>query len=296
MARIICCGEGMLELSRHGDDWKLGYGGDTLNTAIHLARLGHDVAYLTAVGADPFSEQLRRDWESEGLDVSLVLTHPTRNAGLYAITTDDLGERSFAYWRDNSAARVLFDLADSDVRRQAASGCDLFYFSLISSAILSDNGRVALLMLADMVRGEGGRVAFDGNYRPRLWESNCLARTMRDAGIRVADVGLPTLEDENALSGEHGPAEVASHWRGLGCAETVVKLGPLGCLLPDGTMSDPERALDPLDTSGAGDAFNAGYLSARLQGSSVAEAAKEGHRIAAWTIMRRGAIPPRDAA
>lgn len=295
MARIVCCGEGMLELSRRGEDWKLGYGGDTLNTAIHLARLGHDVAYFTALGTDPLSAKLRADWEAEGLDTSLILTHPTRNAGLYAITTDDAGERSFAYWRETSAAREMFDLADTDVRRRVAGGCDLFYHSLITTAVLNDNGRIALLLLAGMIRNQGGRVAFDGNYRPRLWETPEVARAMHDGAIRAADIGLPTLEDEQALSGAVDADTVAAQWRRLGCKETVVKLGADGCRLPDGKVVPPPRALNPVDTSGAGDAFNAGYLDALLRGATPDEAALAGHEVAGWTVMRPGAIPARDS-
>jgi len=295
MARAVCCGEGMLELVRRGADWKLGYGGDTLNTAIHLARLGHDVAYFTALGEDDFSERLLEDWRAEGLDTSLVLRHPTRTAGLYGITTDAAGERSFTYWREGSAARELFDLADSEVRQRAIAGCDLFYYSLISAAILPDNGRIGLLTLADMVHGEGGQVAFDGNYRPKLWESVATARGVHDGAIRAADIGLPTLDDEMALSGAPDADAVAVHWRGLGCAETVVKLGAAGCRLPDGRVIAPERVLEPVDTSGAGDAFNAGYLDARLRGVEPAEAAAAaGHALAGWTILRPGAIPPRE--
>lgn len=295
MARIVCCGEGMLELSRRGEDWKLGYGGDTLNTAIHLARLGHDVAYFTALGSDPLSDKLRADWEAEGLDTSLILTHPSRNAGLYAINTDDAGERSFAYWRETSAAREMFDLADTDVRRRAAAGCDLFYHSLITTAVLNDNGRIALLLLAGLIRNQGGRVAFDGNYRPRLWETLELSRAMHDGAIRAADIGLPTLEDERALTGAVDADAVAEAWQRLGCKETVVKLGADGCRLPDGKVVPPPRALNPVDTSGAGDAFNAGYLDARLRGATPEEAALAGHEVAGWTVMRPGAIPARDS-
>jgi 2-dehydro-3-deoxygluconokinase len=296
MARIVCCGEGMLELSRQGDGWKLGYGGDTLNTAIHLARLGHDVAYLTALGGEPFSEQLRENWAAEGLDTSLILTHPTRNAGLYAIVTDDQGERSFTYWRENSAARELFALTDASLFNRVAQHCDLFYFSLISAAILPPSGMVSLLLLANMVRDSGGRVAFDPNYRARLWDDAGTAIQVRDGAIRVADFGLPTLSDETALSAQADSTEVAAHWISLGCQETVVKLGADGCRLPDGTIIAPNEVLSPVDTSGAGDAFNAGYISARLGGQSIAEAARAGHELAAWTIMRPGAIPPPDPA
>jgi 2-dehydro-3-deoxygluconokinase len=116
----------------------------------------------------------------------------------------------------------------------------------------------------------------------------------RDAALLVADIGLPTLEDERAFSGATTPDEVAAHWRRLGCAEVVVKLGADGCRLPDGDVVSPETVLKPVDTSGAGDAFNGGYLAARMRGARIEDAAQAGQALAAWTIMRPGAIPPRD--
>lgn len=293
--RAIFVGEAMLELSRDSDRWRLGYGGDTLNTAIHLARTGVDVAYLTALGDDPFSAEMKREWEIEGLDVSLVLTHPARHAGLYAIDTDAAGERSFTYWRDHAAAREMFDLPSMAGVLQAAERADLLAFSLITLAILPPNARAQLLALAGRVRANGGKVAFDGNYRPRLWNDPMEARVARDAAIACADIGLPTLEDEAALSGSRSAEEVAAHWQGIGCAETVVKLGAEGCRLPNGAIIAPAATLSPVDTSGAGDAFNAGYLGARLKGDPIEDAARAGHALAGWTIMRPGAIPRRDS-
>ena len=298
MARIVCCGEAMLELSRHGGDsmgWRMGYGGDTLNMAIHLARSGHYVACLTALGSDPFSAELAAAFASEGLDTRLVLTHPVRGAGLYAITTDDHGERTFTYWREASAAREMFALPAMAAASEQAANARLLVFSLISLAILPDAGRIALLGLAARVRRNGGQVAFDGNFRPRLWDAPDLARAWRDRAIRSADFGFPTLEDETMLSGETSADAVAAHWQGLGCTETMVKLGSAGCRLPDGTILPPTETLRPVDTSGAGDAFNAGYLDARLQGAEPAEAACQGHALAGWTIMRPGAVPARDS-
>ena len=295
MARVVLIGEAMLELARKGADWRLGYGGDTLNTAIHLARAGHDVAYFTAIGSDPLSAGLKAQWAAEGLDTGLVLDHPQRNTGLYAISTDPAGERSFSYWRDSSAAREMLALSGSGAALEAAEGADLIAFSLITLAILPPAGRRDLLALARAVRERGGEVAFDGNYRPRLWDSASEACAARDAAIAVASIGLPTLEDETALSGEATAEAVAAHWQGLGCAETVVKLGPAGCRLPDGRLSAPAAVLAPVDTSGAGDAFNGGYLAARLDGADPFAAAVRGHAVAGWTIMRPGAIPPQDS-
>lgn len=296
--RIVVIGEAMLELTRKGDGWRMGYGGDTLNTVIHLARAGHDAAYLTALGDDPFSRDMREKWAAEGLDCSMVLTHPTRQAGLYAISTDASGERSFTYWRDSSAAREMFALPGMANALARAEHADLFVFSLITLAIIPRDARSELLALTRRVRERGGTVAFDGNYRPRLWASVGDALAARDAAIACADIGLPTLEDEALLNSSPSVLredEVAAHWQALGCKEVIVKLGARGCRLPDGTVLAPPETFEPVDTSGAGDAFNAGYLSARLGGAAINDAARTGHTLAGWTIMRPGAIPAQDS-
>ncbi len=285
----------MLELYRAAGHWELGFGGDTLNTAIHLARGGHAVSFMSALGTDPFSADLRARWEAEGLDCGLVLTHSNRQAGLYAISVDPDGERSFTYWRESSAARALFEIDGAEIAMQRAARADLLVFSLISLAILPDSGRANLIALAQQVRANGGRVAFDGNYRPRLWSSRQDAVAARDSAIAIADIGLPTFDDEAMLSGAASVSEVTAHWQRLGCREVVVKTGAAGCELPGGIVCPPEYGLRPVDTSGAGDAFNAGYLGARMRGTDPAEAARAGHALAGWTLMRRGAIPARDA-
>lgn len=293
--RIVIVGEGMVELSRaDGDLWRLGYGGDTLNTAIHLARLGQDVRYATALGEDVFSDDLLRDWAKEGIDTSLIQRDPARMPGLYAISTDAQGERSFAYWRGESAARRTLSLPGADAVMAAAERADLLLFSLITLAILDDIGRDRLIALAERVRAHGGRVAFDGNYRPRLFRDQAEAQALCRRAVAVCDIGLPTLEDEAMLNGATSAADVQARWQGLGASEVVVKLGAEGCLLSDIGIVPPPQRLSPRDTSGAGDAFNAGYLAARLAGLSPGDAAVRGHRLAGWTVMRPGAIPARD--
>jgi 2-dehydro-3-deoxygluconokinase len=295
MPAVILVGEGMLELSaRPGGLWQLGYGGDTLNSAIHLARSGCSVAYASALGSDAFSGNLRAQWDAEGLDCSLLLTDPTRSTGLYSISLDAAGERTFSYWRSDSAARQMFALPDSESLAERLAGADVLGFSLISLAILPMEGRHRLLEAARAVKARGGTVLFDGNYRPRLWADVAEAAAWRDRAIACATIGLPTLEDEVLLGMPSDMHEIAAHWQACGCVETVVKLGAEGCLLPDGTQVQPPEVLQPVDTSGAGDAFNAGYLAARLAGASPHDAALKGHRLAGWCVMRPGAIPPRD--
>jgi len=296
--RACLIGEGMLELSRAAGDssggWRLGYGGDTLNTAIHLARMGMEVSYVTALGSDPFSADLRAAWIAEGLDPASLLTDPARNVGLYAIRTDDAGERTFSYWRGESAARGMFGLPGVAEVLERAETADLVAFSLITLAILPPAGREALLAFCRRARTRGAKIAFDGNYRPRLWGSAAEAAAARDAAIAVCDIGLPGLDDEQALSGAASAEAVAEHWRAAGAVEVVVKLGAAGCLVPGGEVIAPPHAVTPVDTSGAGDAFNAGYLYARLAGEAPPLAALAGHRLASRVVMRSGAIPAPD--
>lgn len=295
-SRIVCVGEAMVELSPQHRDWHVYYGGDTLNVALHLTRLDHRVAYFTALGSDPFAGRMRSDWAREGMDVSLVLSHPQRSTGLYAIETDGKGERRFSYWRGESAARELFDCEGIEQAEAEARKADLLSFSLISLAILPDAGRERLLALASDVRAAGGKVAFDSNYRPRLWQSADAAREWHARALTVADIGLPTLEDDRALGAGDSAEAIADHWHRGGAGEVVVKMGTEGCLLPDGRIMEPPVPLIALDTSGAGDAFDAGYLAARMRGASPGESALQGHKLAGWTVMRQGAIPPRDHA
>ena len=295
--RIVCVGEAMVEISPRGGGWEVGYGGDSINQALHLVRFGHDVAYLSVLGSDPFAGQMRAAWGREGMDTSLVLADPDRTTGLYAISIDARGERQFSYWRSDSAARRLFSHPDSVGAVATATQAEALAYSLISLAILPEEGREALLGLARAVRAGGGKVAFDGNYRARLWQSADEARLWRDWAAREADFGFPTLEDEEQIAGHPvEPSAIAAAWREAGCGEVVVKLGAQGCLLPGGEIAPPHATLQPVDTSGAGDAFGAAYLSCRLRGGSTDEAALAGHELAAWVMMRTGAIPPRDHA
>jgi 2-dehydro-3-deoxygluconokinase len=296
-ARIVCLGEAMVELSPRQGRWDVHYGGDTLNVALHLTRLGYDVAYLTALGGDPFAGAMRGAWGREGMDVSLVLADPERTTGLYSIETDERGERRFSYWRGESAARRMFLAPGIDNALATAGRADLLFFSLISLAILHDEGREMVLNLARQVRVGGGKVAFDSNYRPRLWERPETARIWRDRAAAVATFGLPSLDDEKRLGEGTETAEmVRDHWLTWGCKEVVVKLGSGGIMLPGGTVAQPDAQLHALDTSGAGDAFDAGYLAARLRGCPPEQAAAHGQRLAGWTVMRQGAIPERDHA
>jgi 2-dehydro-3-deoxygluconokinase len=296
--RVACIGECMVELAQvDAGLFRRGFGGDTLNTALYLSRLGVDTSYVTALGDDPLSDGMLAAWRAEGVKTDEVLRAKGRMPGLYMIERDAHGERSFLYWRDRAPARELFDLAD-DAALDRLAGFDWLYFSGISLSLYGETGRAKLRELLAAARKRGGRVAFDGNFRPRGWPDKDMARRTFNAILPLVDLALPTLDDEQMLFGDADADACLARLKGAGIKEIVVKRGPLGCRIDvDGAVDDmpPPHVVQPVDTTAAGDSFNAGYLAARIKGMAPRDAALAGHRLANAVIMAPGAVIPREA-
>jgi 2-dehydro-3-deoxygluconokinase len=300
MIRIASVGECMIELRHRGAaELDLAYGGDTLNTAVYLARLTRGrkvrVDYVTALGDDAYSEGMLRAWRGEGIGTDLVARLPGRLPGLHTIRTDAQGERSFTYWRSAAAAREMLGGERAEQVASALEGYDLLYLSGITLSILDPPQRAALGAIAERVRERGGRVAFDGNYRPVGWPDAGAARAAFDEMLKRVDLALPTLDDEQALFGVKDALECAERLHGHGVAEVAIKLGQAGCFLSSAEFTG-EIAAEPVDrivdSTAAGDSFNAGYLAARLSGADPPAAGRLGNRLAARVIAHPGAIIP----
>lgn len=301
---VVAVGECMLELShltasgerRLGAGWCLGLGGDTYNTAVYLSRSGLPVRYLSVLGVDPYSAEMLAIWRAEGLDTGLVLRHPGRLPGLYAIHTDGNGERSFTYWRSHSAARALFDLPEAGRALRAAEAAGLLYLSGITLSLFDAERRRRLVDLAGRVRARGGAVAFDPNYRVAGWDDAAAARAAIGEIAPLVSIALPTADDEERLFGAASADQVIDRWQRYGAGEVVVKRGAAGCRFGSGSQRfDVPAAEVPqvIDTTGAGDAFNAGYLAARVGGAGARAAARAAAHQAAQVIQHHGAIVPR---
>lgn len=290
---IVSVGECMIELSAAGNgEWRMGFAGDTLNTLWALRALvpkGTGATYASAFGDDPFSGDQVAFFEKNGIGIGSSPIISGARPGLYAITLNG-AERSFTYWRADSAARQLA----SDPVRLAENlvGRELVYFSGITLAILDGHARRALFSAVAKARREGSIVAFDPNYRPRLWKSPEEARAEFAEALAVTDIALPTFPDEQMLHGDGTARETAVRLAEAGVSEIAVKDGdrPAIVLSRDASEDIPAMTVDAVDTTGAGDAFNGGYLAARLAGHAPAEAARRGHRVAAAVVQVRGAL------
>ena len=299
---IALIGECMLELTRQAQaqmgsslPMNLSYGGDTLNCAVYLARQGVAVDYVTALGDDPMSAWMAAQWREQGVACDLIDYQPNAVPGIYLVETDDQGERSFYYWRDSAPARRLFDdpaRADHLFAQLAAHRC--ICVSGISLAIYSESSRQRLFAKLAQYRGNGGKVVFDSNYRPKLWSGEEVTRQSYEAMYKLTDIALPTIEDEQQVFGDADQNGVIDRLHSWGVAEIALKMGPRGCLVVSGDTRELVAAnkVAVVDTTSAGDSFNAAYLAARLSGQSVSGAAKAGHRLASVVIQHRGAIIP----
>jgi 2-dehydro-3-deoxygluconokinase len=300
MIRVASIGECMIELRhRSAAVLDLAYGGDTLNTAAYLARLLRNrdvrVDYVTALGDDAYSDGMLAMWRDEGIATDLVARLPGRLPGLYTIRTDARGERTFTYWRSASAARDMLRGPRAEQVAGALQGYDLLYLSGITLSILDPAQRAALVAIADLVREHGGRVTFDGNYRPVGWPNPEAARAAFEEMLERVDIALPTLDDEQALFGVKDARECAERLHRRGVAEVAIKLGQRGCFLSS-AKSAGEIPAEPVqvvvDSTAAGDSFNAGYLAARLLSADPPRAGRLGNRLAARVIAYPGAIIP----
>jgi len=302
MRRLVAIGECMIELREClADRPSLGFGGDTLNTAVYAARMAHgglDVAYATALGHDPFSARMMAQWRAEGVATDLVRRLDGRLPGLYAIETDARGERRFYYWRDRAAARdLLLPEAEGDALLERIGAADLIYLSGISLAVLDAAQRERLLAALARHRAAGVRIAFDTNLRPALWTDLATADTWLDAALRTADIALVSLDDEQRLQADRGPGACAGRIAALGPREIVVKQGAAGALLQvDGAQQPvpPVRAPHVADTTAAGDSFNGAYLAVRLMGGNPVDAAAAGAKLASHVVRHVGALIPKE--
>lgn len=293
---IAAIGECMIELSSSGDaGWNMGFAGDTFNTLWALAALNEDrqATYVSAFGDDPFSRDQIGFFARNGIGIGASPRIANARPGLYAITLTG-AERAFTYWRGDAAARRL--ASDPAKLDESLKNQSLIYFSGITLAILDADARKVLLAAIGKARAEGSLVAFDPNYRPRLWHSVEEAQAAILEALAFTDIALPTFPDEQMLFGDATPAATAARL-GHAVGEIVVKDGENPALVVAQGSAESVPATHvaaPVDTTGAGDSFNGGYLAARLAGHSPAESARRAHRVAAGVVQLRGALAPFD--
>lgn len=301
--RFAAIGECMIELKPQQERYfAMGFAGDTYNTSLYMARYNNEinleVHYVTALGTDPYSDMMMREWNEENIATQLVLRVEDSLPGVYIIHTDNKGERKFYYYRSQSAARQLFYQPLIKSIEEQLLNFNYIYLSGISLAILDTFSRQQLITLLTSARKAGCKICIDGNYRPRLWENSSVAKSIMQQAYAVCDIALCTFDDEQQLFGDSSPEKTAVRLHGYGINEVVVKLGKKGCYISSVKGQEwvkGELVQKVVDTTAAGDSFNAAYLCARIKDLSPGLAAQCGNKLAAKVITYPGAIMPKEA-
>ncbi|PMG99412.1 sugar kinase [Vibrio lentus] len=310
MSHIAIIGECMIELNGAPfGTMQQTYGGDTLNAAVYLNRSATSysrssdapmirTSYVTALGSDAISQQMLNRWQDEGLSTDFVLIDEQRSPGLYLIQLDDVGERTFLYWRNDSAARYMAQHPDFDKITAQLEDVDMVFLSGISLAILPHGDQLKLLTIIQGLRERGVAIAFDSNYRPKLWDSQGVTKEAYQLAYKATDIALVTFDDEQLLWGDQTPQDTIKRLHTLGVKTVVVKLGAEGCLISENLEDVPVKVTTTpvetvVDSTSAGDSFNGGFLSCYLAGGSVSEACQQGNALARLVIQHHGAIIPK---
>ena len=271
--------------------FRRGWGGDTSNFIVTVARLGRKAGYICRIGDDEFGKSFLELWQKEGVDTSQVLIERGGFTGVYFISLLPGGKHDFVYFRKDSAASHYSPM---DLNPDYLSKSKIFHSSGISMAI-STSCRETVFKAASIVKENGGLFSFDINFRPKLWTRE-YAKPFIEQAIRKSDILFMSEEDANLLYGETTDKVVERIRKVTENAVIVIKLGAEGCVIYDsGRRSGikiPGFKVDVVDTTGAGDAFDGAFIVALLEGKSLEDAGIFANATGALTTTGFGAVTP----
>ena len=294
---VLCLGEPLLEFNQikegNKKTYSSGYGGDTSNTAISIARQGMSVGFISKVGKDQFGWELLELWKREKVDYSHVSIHPEAPTGIYFVTHDADGHH-FTYYRSGSAACQMTPL---DLPKDDLSQTRILHLSAITQAISVSSCETAFAAIFQ-ARKNGVKVSYDTNLRLKLWSLD-RARDVINRTVPMCDVIMPSLEEATSLTGLVDPEEITDYFFELGAKLVVLKQGSHGARVSDGkeNLNIPGHKVKAIDATGAGDTFDGAFLSEWIRKDDPFSAAEYANAAAALSTTNYGAvdsIPNRD--
>ncbi len=271
-----------------GRNWLGGFGGDTSNAAIAAARLGASVGYITALGDDAFGTAFRALWAAENVDASTVATRSDGHTAVYFVNHGPSGHQ-FSYLRAGSAASRM---GPADVPVDYIAGARILHVSAISQAI-SPSAADAVFAAIAAARAAGVTVSYDTNLRLKLWPLD-RARAIIHAAVAQSQICLPGLDDAQLLTGLNDPNAIADFYLDLGVEIVALTLGKDGALVATRQRREiiPGITCAAIDATGAGDAFDGGFLTDYLAGKDPFAAARFANVAAGLSTEGWGAVDP----
>jgi sugar/nucleoside kinase (ribokinase family) len=264
--------------SQRLEEVTLGPGGNGVNTAIALARLGVRVALAAPVGEDRLGEILRQSVRAEGVDDSNVKTFKEAKTAASIVLVDSSGERRLLHFRGVSA-----QFSAHHLNWDLAKGSRIFHYA--SAFALPNFDGAPLVEALSRARQLGCLTSINP-----CWDLSGRWLPLIEPALRYVDYFYPNQEEGQQLTGESEPEGIAGRLRRLGVKAVIVKLGARGCYVesPGEAFISPGFAVHPVDTTGAGDCFAAAFLAAICRGSTLAESARFANAAGALVTLGMG--------
>ncbi len=291
--RVLCFGETLgLVLNPRGARLRdcataeISFAGAESNVAIGLARLGCPVDWHSAVGIDPVGDRILRQLRAEGVGVAGVRIDPTRVTAMMLRDRNHWTEPSVYYWRDTSA----FGHAVTELARSCDwAGVGAMFLSGITPALGTAGAEAAAAMIT-AARARGIKVWFDVNHRRKLWSEADAAKWI---GSRLAEFDLffTSVDEGRIITGFTAPDDIGRALQERGARHVVLKLGVRGVwsFSPEGKVFCPAFPIrEEIDPIGAGDGFDAGFLSGIREGRPIEECLARGAACGALVCLTDG--------
>tara|TARA_Y100001970_G_scaffold293500_1_gene440760 strand:- start:7845 stop:8729 length:885 start_codon:yes stop_codon:yes gene_type:complete len=285
----------MIELSNvEHNIFRQSFAGDTANSAIYLSRLGAKSSYITSVGKDFLSKKMLNFLNEEKVQTHNIFQSKDKTLGLYLIQNNKKGERSFFYWRSNSAAKTLLENVNSKNLFNQISKYDAIYFSGITLSIYDQKNNKKFYKVLKSLKENSIKIYFDFNVRINNWKNKKIAQQTILKFSRISDIIFMTNEDLNNLGIRNYKYIIKKNFRNkivvfrLGNGEVEVY-----------NKSNIEKYKFYLnkkvkDTTGCGDAFNACFLFNYFNNKEIKQCIKRAHRLGKTVANFKGAIIPKE--
>jgi 2-dehydro-3-deoxygluconokinase len=294
MCEILTLGEPMVlflakqegELDQIEEFTKLVAGAE-VNFAIGMARLEHEVAYITKLGADPFGKYINTFLLENKIDTSYVTFDAEHFTGFQLKSKVEVGDPEVFYFRRHSAASHLLPENTDKISWDTVKH---LHVTGIPPALSSTCREVSYKLVA-AAREKGICISFDTNLRPQLWKSKEeMVQVINDLAF-LSDIVLPGINEGKILTGSDDPNKIADFYLKEGVKIVIIKLGDKGAFVKtqDTAFFVQGFAVEHVvDTVGAGDGFAVGVVSGLRAGLSLKEAVVRGNAIGALAVMSPG--------
>ena len=291
----------MIEVSGNTDNLEkkqikmnLNFGGDTFNAAVYFSRLTKkefNTFYFTGLGQDHLSKMMVKRFKNENLKTELIQIIKDKSPGLYSIQTDEKGNRSFSYWRNDSAAKKMIERCNLNKIDKFISDSELFYYTGISLGILKQKDQNKLIDLSKKSK----LTAFDFNYRNSFHGNKIKSQSLFKKSNLSSNINFISFDDIIEIFGKSDPIEFINTFKRK---DNIIILKHFEKIFYSefnkiGSINIP--IIKAIDTTAAGDSFNGSFLAYHLikENLSIEDKILMSHNITKNVLKYRGAIIPK---